>query len=75
MTIRHATIYEVSHIDINKKDVSPRFLNNESFEVEFDSAEFNDINITEGYRPEYYHEFFHNDNNLKYLKSRSNTLE
>eukprot|EP00347_Sterkiella_histriomuscorum_P001708 403370985 len=75
VTIRHATIYEVSHIDVNRRDVSARLQNNESFEVEFDSAEFNDNNIDEGFRPEYNHEFFHNDNNIKYLKARSNTMD
>lgn len=38
---------------------------NDSFEVEFDSAEFDEINIDEGCRPEYDHEFDHNANNIK----------
>ena len=62
-------------MDISKKDIQVNILN-ESFEVEFDSAEFDDLNINEGYRPEYNHEFFHNDNNIKYLKARrSKTIE
>lgn len=75
VTIRHATIYEVSHLDISKKDICVN-IQNESFEVEFDSAEFDDLNINEGYRPAYNHEFFHNENNIKYLKARrSKTIE
>lgn len=38
---------------------------NDSFEVDYDSAEFNDNNIDEGYRPDYNHEFLHNNNNIK----------
>lgn len=75
ITIKHATIYEVSHMDVSRRDVSARFANNESFEVEFDSAEFDDININEEVRLGPNYEFFHNENNIKYLKYRSNTLE
>ena len=38
---------------------------NDSFEVEYDSAEFNDNNIDEGYKQINNYEFFHNDNNIK----------
>lgn len=75
ITIKHATIYEVSHMDVSRRDISARFANNESFEVEFDSAEFDDNNMDEGVVLGPNYEFFHNENNIKYLKYRSNTLE
>ena len=39
--------------------------NNESFEVEFDSAEFDEQHITEGMRPEYDHDFMPKSNDIK----------
>ncbi|CDW89304.1 serine threonine protein kinase [Stylonychia lemnae] len=68
VTLKHATIYEVSamdrsHIDQNRYMIS--HINNESFEVDFDSAEFNDQNIDEGQRNNQDYEFQHNENYIK----------
>jgi hypothetical protein len=40
-----------------------------SFEVLFDSAEFDDSYIDEGFRPDYDHNFSHNQNNIIYVNS------
>ncbi len=69
MTIRGATIYEVSHFDphVGHPKVSGRqqLHHNESFEVEFDSAEFDDQHTQEGYRPEYDHDFMPKVNDIR----------
>ena len=46
----------------------------ESFEVEFDSAEFDDHNMDEGHRPEYDHIMFPNSNYIKEIFARSLSL-
>jgi hypothetical protein len=65
--IKNATIYEKSIISINRKGSNCRIKeqSHDSFEVDFDSAEFDDLNLDEGHRPAYDHEFFHNQNNIK----------
>lgn len=45
---------------------------NESYEISFDSAEFDEDNIDEGGRPEYDHEFIHNFNDLKFIRKKYN---
>ena len=66
VTIRNATIFAVSHMEVQRKksnrDGVSQF--NDSFEVDYDSAEFDDVNLDEGERPEYEHEFNHNANNI-----------
>lgn len=46
----------------------------ESFEVEFDSAEFDDLNMDEGHRPEYEHILLPNSNFIRELLVRSNSM-
>ena len=62
MTIRGATILEASHIDFHHHELHNQshgghINNNESFEVDFDSADFDDVHINEGFRPDFYHDF------------------
>ena len=67
VTIRDATILEQSYCPKNplnrgSDDKQQLDFNNNSFEILFDSAEFDEQYLEEGYKPDYQHEFSHNQN-------------
>lgn len=72
ITLKNATIYEVSAIDKSFIDQSKQILqNNESFEVDYDSSEFTENNIDEGFRTDNInYQFNHNENFIRKARAK-----